>query len=342
MKLVSVIIINWNGLGYLKQCLPSLNKQKYKNIEVIVVDNASIDGSVEYIKENYPKIKIIINKKNLGFAEANDIGYRRATGEYILLLNNDTEVTADFLINLVQVFEKDNKKEIGALQSKLLLMDQPDRLDSVGAFLTPTGFLYHYGVGKKDSTKYNKPINLYTAKGACMILRKSVIDEVSVQGEMFDSKYFAYFEETDLCHRIWLAGYRIVYVPDSIIYHKNGGTSSKISNTFVQYHSFKNRINSYLKNFGTVFLCTYMPIHILFCESFAIFALFRLKGKLFLVIQKAIWWNISNLSDTLTKRRFIQHSLRKRQDSEIKKMIMRPVRLSYYYHLTFDISKYEE
>ncbi len=342
MKKVSVIIINWNGIEYLKKCLPSLYKQKYKNIETIVVDNASKDSSVEFIKKNYPKIKIIINKENLGFAEANNIGYVNATGEYILLLNNDTEVTSDFLVNLVNVFEKDKNEEIGAVQSKILLMDTPDTLDAVGAFLTPTGFLYHYGIGKKDSAKYNKQINLYTAKGACMMIRRNVIEEVLVDNEMFDSKYFAYFEETDLCHRIWLSGYRIVYVPDSIIYHKNGGTSSKMNNVFIQFHSFKNRINSYTKNFGIILLLTFMPLHLLFCEAFAFFALLRMNGKLFWAIQREIYWNIENLRNTLHKRKYIQSIIRKKQDSEIKKYIMRPVRLSYYYHLTFDISKYEE
>lgn len=340
--LVSIIIINWNGLHFLKPCLETLYKQSYKNIEVIVVDNASHDGSVQFVEKQYPKVKIVVNKENLGFAEANNIGYKKVTGEYVLFLNNDTKVTKDFLSILVTILQKDTKKQLGGVQSKLLLMDTPEKLDSVGAFLTPTGFLYHYGIAKKDGNKYNKRIDVYSAKGACMMLRREVIEQVLVDGEIFDSTYFAYFEETDMCHRVWLAGYRLVFVPESIIYHKMGGTSTKMNNAFVQFHSFKNRINSYIKNFGTSFLFTILPLHILFCEAFALFALLKGNYNISVCIQKAIWWNLKNMNQTLRKRKYIQHTIRIKKDSQIKRYIMRPVRLSYYYYILFDLGRYED
>src|SRR5690606_11519646 len=110
-----------------------------------------------------------------------NIGYRKATGDYILFLNNDTEVTRHFLKELVHVL--DNNKSIGGVQSKILLMDDRSRLDSVGAFLTNTGFLYHYGIAKPDSEKYNKQISVYSAKGACMMFRKDVLDKILVNSE---------------------------------------------------------------------------------------------------------------------------------------------------------------
>lgn len=260
-KLVSIIIINWNGKKHLEKCLPSIKKQRYKNIELIIVDNASVDDSVFYVKKVFPKAKIIINPTNLGFSEANNIGYKKANGDYILFLNNDTDVTKDFLIELISNIEKDEK--IGGAQSKILFMEKKDTLDSVGAFLTTSGYLYHYGAIKKDSKKYNHKISLYSAKGACMIFKRAVLKKIEVEGKIFDPKYFAYFEETDLCHRVWLAGYKIMYIPSSVIYHKVGGTSTKMVNSFIQFHSFKNRIRSHIKNLGTVNLIKILFLHLL-------------------------------------------------------------------------------
>lgn len=338
--LVSVIIVNWNGKHFLKECLTSLYNQDYKNIEVVFVDNNSKDGSVEYVRNNFPKIKIIVNKKNLGFAEANNIGYKSTTGSYVLFLNNDIRVTKNFLSELVKVLESDNK--IAGAQGKILLMDDPTKLDSVGAFLTNTGFLYHYGIGKKDSPKYNRQINLYSAKGACMIFKREILEKIKVDREIFDSRYFAYFEETDMCHRVWLAGYKIVFAPKSVIYHKMGGTSTKLDNSFVQYHSFKNRINSYVKNLGTVEFMKILPVHILLCEIFALFSLLRFKFQLFLSIQKAIFWNFKKFHTTLSKRKYIQTKIRKRPDDKFFSTITSKVKINYYMHLLSGLSEYED
>lgn len=329
--LISIIIINWNGEAYLKTCLPSIYKQSYKNIEVIVVDNASIDGSIKYIKSSFPQTKIIKNDKNYGFAEGNNIGYRTAKGKYILFLNNDTKVVDGFLQELVKVVESD--EEIGGAQSKILLMDDPSRLDSVGAYLTNTGFLYHYGLLKKDNKKYDKIINLYTAKGASMLFKKEVLEKIKINDEIYDSKYFLYFEETDMCHRVWLAGYRIVFAPKSIIYHKVGGSSTRIHNAFIQYHSFKNRINSYLKNLELVNILRIMPVHLLLCEGYSFYFLCRLDLRMFLAIQRAILWNISNFSATLRLRTTIQNQIRKVKDKDLDLLIKKQVTPFYLYLL---------
>src|SRR5258708_9727416 len=182
-KLASIIIVNWNGKKHLETCLSSLQKQEYSPIEIIVVDNASSDDSVEYIRKHFPKTKIIINQENLGFAEANNIGYRQTKGEYIIFLNNDTRVEKNFLSELVKAIETD--QQIGGAQSKILLMDEPDKLDSIGAFLTQAGFLYHYAVGKKDAPKYSYQIDLYSAKGACMIFKREVLKKFLLDNKVF-------------------------------------------------------------------------------------------------------------------------------------------------------------
>lgn len=340
-KLVSVIIVNWNGKNHLQKCLPSLYKQNYRKIEVVLVDNASVDGSVEYAKKRFPKIKIAVNRENLGFAEANNIGYKLSTGEYILFLNNDTKVSKNFLTELVNAIE--SNKNIGCVQSKILLMDNPKYHDSVGSFFTFTGFLYHYGAYKKDSEVYNKVIDLYSARGACMMFRRSVLEKVKVDDEILDRSYFAYFEETDLCHRVHMAGFRLIYVPSSVILHKLGGTSVNIENAFIQYHSYKNRINSYIKNLGGENLFKVLPIHLFFCVAVSLFYLLRGYSKIFLAIAKAILWNIGNIDATLNKRRHIQEKIRKLSDDEFLPALSKNVSLKYYFHVFFgDLKNYEE
>ncbi len=340
-KLVSIIIVNWNGKAHLEKCLPSLFKQQYKKIEVILVDNASMDGSVEYVKKNFPKTIIIINKKNLGFAEANNIGYRVVKGEYILFLNNDTYVTDNFLINLLRVLNSD--LSIGGVQSKIFFMDDKERLDAVGSFLTSSGFLYHYGFAKKDSKIYDRQIDIYSAKGAAMIFKREVLEKVKVDKEIFDSRYFAYFEETDLCHRVWMAGYKIAFVPSSKIYHKIGATSSKLDNSFVQYHSFKNRINSYLKNLGAINLFKIFLWHLFLCEIVLVMYLLRRKFSIAWAIKKAILWNLINISATLRKRYFIQSKIRTIDDRIFFPIISKNVPLGYHFY-TFlgNLKSYKE
>lgn len=339
-ELVSIIIVNWNGLRWLPDCFGSLAKQDWKEYEIIFVDNASKDDSVAWVRKNYPKTKILINKENLGFSDANNVGYKIAKGKYILFLNNDTRVTKTFLTELVKVLKSD--PTIGGAQSKILLMDHPDTHDSVGAFFTPTGFLLHYGFGAKDSPRYDKQIDLYTAKGACMMFKKEVLRKVEMDGNILDPSYFAYFEETDMCHRVWLAGYRVVYAYKSVIYHKMGATSSSMNNAFVQYHSFKNRINSYIKNLSGPWLLKTLPIHLLLCEGFSVISLLKGKCKLSWSIQKALWWNIGRLSITLRNRRYIQTNIRTISDDTMwTKMLKRP-KLLYYWNLSKGETSYEE
>lgn len=336
-KKVSVIIVNWNGKKYLKSCLKSLFDQTYPNLEVILVDNDSLDGSIEFTQTYYPQVKIIKNRKNLGFAQGNNIGYRNSSGDYVLFLNNDTKVTKKFLDPLVKYL--DSRPLVGAIQSKILLLEKKGYLDSVGAFLTWTGFLYHFGVSKKDLGKYNKEITIFSAKGACMMFKREILEKVKVDGEIFDGRYFAYFEETDLCHRVWLAGYKIVFLPSSVIYHVMGATSSKLDEHFIQYHSFKNRINSYVKNLEFINLCKMLTLHLLFLEAYAIGS-FSLK--IFFALNKAIVWNITSLKETLQKRRFIQKNIRRKKDYQLFPLIMKNVGISYYFDLSNGLKNYED
>src|SRR3989344_3239284 len=160
MSKVSIIVLNWNGKKFLKNCLDSLTQLAYPQVEIIVVDNNSKDGSQEFVKENYRKAILIENKENYGFAKGNNIGLKASTGDYILILNNDTVVAPNFLEPLIKDFE-DNPK-IAYLQPQIRLSENKQFLDGAGAFLTFTGFLYHFGYLKdRMKQKYNKKMKIF-------------------------------------------------------------------------------------------------------------------------------------------------------------------------------------
>src|SRR5258708_6011548 len=206
MKLVSVIIANWNGQAVLKDCLDSLLKIDYLSWELILVDNGSTDGS-ENLLFNYPKeklnYKLIKNTQNLGFAKANNQGAKIAKGKYLLLLNNDTKLTPDFLTKLVNRME--NSSNIGVIQPKIKIMDDSRYLDNAGSFFTRIGFLQHWGFMKRDTAEFNIETEIFSAKGACMLIRSEVVKHVG----LFDDSFFSYFEESDFCWRVWLSGYKV-------------------------------------------------------------------------------------------------------------------------------------
>lgn len=337
-KLVSIIIANWNSKDDLEECLNSLVKIDYKNIEIIVVDNGSTDGSIELVEEYSRKIvlRLIKYRTNLGFAIPNNDGFKKAKGEYILLLNNDTTVEKDFLTKLVSVLEKDEKS--GVVQPKIIFADSRE-LQAGGSFLTNTGFLYHFGFGKNPkAAKYRKRMEIFSANGACMLIKRSVIEEVG----LFDPDYFAYFEETDFCWRVWLNGYKILFVPSAVIFHKGGKTAKRFASSFINFHSFKNRINTLIKNLGTKELIKILPLHLLFCELATLVYILLAKPKAAFAIQRAIYWNIVNLGATLKKRLSVQNRIRRIGDRKLMPQIMRAVRPSYYYYLFTGLERYED
>ena len=331
-QLVSIVIVNYNGEKILKDCLKSLARVTYQKLEVIVVDNSSHDNSLFVIndfKKDFPRIilKIIKNKRNVGFAEGNNIALPHATGEFVLLLNNDTKVTPSFLHVLVH--EINLNKLTGIVQPKIFFTDT-GKLQSGGALFTNIGFLYYFGFGKNpNANEYNNQAQIFSANGACMLIRRSVIDEVG----LFDDDFFAYYEETDFCQRVLMAGYSIFYIPDAYIFHKGGQTAKKRKESFIFFHSFKNRIASVIKNFeffyAIKFLTYYMLIYfLLICYYFV-----KLRIDLSLAIIRAIAWNVFHVYDTIQKRKFIQKNNRKIRDREYLPRLSIQMPLRYYVRL---------
>ena len=317
-------------MAWLPNCILDLNKQSYKNFEIIIVDNGSIDESVIFINQNYPNINLIESQENLGFAAGNNVALALAKGEFILLLNNDTRVPSNYLENFISAFLSNPK--IGAAQSKIVRMGDPDVLDSCGSFWTNTTLLYHYGVGKKQSLqKYNKPFPVFTNKGASMLISRKLIDRIG----LFDNDFWCYYEETDFCHRVWLAGFECWYLPSSEISHAIGGTSVKFVNSVINYHNFKNKLLSYLKNFEVRTLFFVIPIFITL--SIGISFLWLVQGRVSnsLSIYKAFIWNVKNFKNTMKKRKFIQKS-RVCSDKDIFKETKKSPNLRYYYALIFN------
>lgn len=308
--LVSVIIVNWNGGKVFKECLQSLSWIDYPNWELIVVDNSSEDGSEKFSSSfaQTCNFKLIVNRANLGFAEANNQGYEKTSGKYVLLLNNDTKVRPDFLTKLVLKMESDSV--LGVIQPKILIMDKPQYLDNAGSFLTRIGFLHHWGFMKKDTLEFDQEREVFSAKGACMLIRKKVIDQVG----FFDKDYFAYFEESDFCWRVWLAGYKVLFYPQAVIYHKVGFTIKRLDVVKINYHYYKNRICSLAKNLDAGSLVLTMTIHLMISLGIAGLFLLRNKSESSWMIIKAIGWNITHFRDTWRKRRIIQQ-MRKIQDN---------------------------
>lgn len=326
----SVIIINWNGKSHLEDCIPSLLKAAWPfPYEIIVVDNGSTDGSVEYMRllaKKHTNIHCIQNSRNLGFAETNNQGFARSKGSYILFLNNDTVVTPSFFGPLLSRLESDGN--IAAVQPKICKYPDTSSIDSVGSFFLSSGFLYHVGHNKPYQKKYDRSGPIFTMKGACMLFRRDVLEKTGV----FDPAYFAYFEETDLCHRVWLTGKSIWYESGSTIYHKGGVTSTRFPSSYIQFHSYKNRMYTYLKNFEIRTLCTVVPLHTAMCA--VIIGVYILTGKPMLgwAILKAFLWNISQLGRLRIDRRRIA-TLRKKTDTEYLPFVSRSVGIGYYYHL---------
>lgn len=314
--LVSVIIVNWNGGLIFERCLESLKKIDYPNWELVIVDNGSSDGT--------EKKATIKNKTNLGFAPANNQGAKLAKGKYLLLLNNDTKVEKDFLTKLIKKMEQD--KRIGIIQPKIFMLDKPGYLDNAGSFFTRIGFLEHWGFGQKDSKEFAEEREIFSAKGACMLIRRELVEKIG----LFDPDFVSYFEESDFCWRVWLAGYRVVFYPKAKIYHKVGFTIKRLDVGNINYHYYKNRIASLIKNLGLFNLLTIVPVHLVLSAGIA--TIFLVRGNLpnFLMIIRAIGWNISHLPKTLNKRKQIQRQ-RQVSDHDLFSKLSRPVDFSKFY-----------
>jgi GT2 family glycosyltransferase len=240
---VSVVVVNFNGREFLRQCLLTLLETDYPNYEVVVVDNASTDGSLAEIEKclgSDSRIRLVRNSENVGHAEGCNIGARVTTGRYLVFLDSDTEFSAvDWLWELVRVMESD--KSVGVAQAKLVLAEDMGCLDYVCVGVDALGtWAATYGL-KEEGLRENSEI--LAASSGCCIVRRKVFEEVGG----FDSDYFIYDDDTDLSLRARLLGYRVLLVPSARVIHRGGVLRGLKSRTL--YHSSKNRVRTALKNY---------------------------------------------------------------------------------------------
>jgi GT2 family glycosyltransferase len=313
---VSIVIPTSRGGADLSACLGSVAAQRYPDLDTIVVDNASADRSIAQLPQRFSNLRVLRNEENRGFVGACNQGIEESTGDLILLLNDDAVLEPSALEALVDALS--GRPSWGACQAKLLLMHDPGRLDTAGSFLTATGFLVHRGAYEPEE-RFTESDEIFAAKGAALLLRRSALDVTGA----FDPRYFAYFEETDLCWRLWLAGWRVGFAADARVLHKLGSTASALPSAFVQFHSFKNRICTLLKNLGGARLTWMLPYHLALCLSLA--GWYALRGRVALAgaILRALVWNAGHLPKTLRERSRIQRN-RRLSDRELMPRIMKP------------------
>jgi GT2 family glycosyltransferase len=313
---LSVVIPTTRGGADLDACLVSLAAEGYPRLDIVVVDNASAERSIALLPERFEALRVLRNEENLGFVGASNQGIEASSGELVLLLNDDTVLEPGALTALVDALAR--HPSWGACQAKLLLMDDPARLDTAGSFLTATGFLVHRGAFERDDG-FGASDEIFAAKGAALLVRRQALAVVGA----FDPEFFAYFEETDLCWRLWLAGWEVGFAADARVLHRLGRTASALPSAFVQFHSFKNRIRTLLKNLGGARLAWMLPYHLTLCFALACWYSLRGRPGVGFAIVRAIGWNAAHLPQTRRERRRVQ-GLRRVPDRVLMPRIKRP------------------
>ena len=251
MHKVSVIIPNYNGEKYLRDCIDALLSQEYKNFEVFIIDNASKDSRYEWLVE-YESIIFKQLDQNYGFSKAVNEGINIAQGEYVLLLNNDTVVHKDFVGELVKAIEKDDK--IFAVSSKMIAYQNHEIMDDAGDEYSVLGWAYKLGDGRSVD-RYVKEYRVFSACAGAALYRKSIFDEIG----LFDESFFAYMEDVDISYRARIYGYYNVYCPKAKVYHIGSATSGSKYNDFKVKLAARNNIYVPYKNMPLLQLIINMP-----------------------------------------------------------------------------------
>ena len=293
MKKVSVIIPNLNGLSLLKICLPSLLKQSFRNIEIILVDNGSTDNSVKFVIGKFPGVKIIKLSKNLGFSRAVNKGIKISKGNLIFLLNNDTEIEKDCIKYLVKAAEK---ADVGFVQAKILNFYDRDKIDSLGDEIDIVGHLYSTGFGKMDGEGFKIGKYIFAGSGGGTLFKNEVFEKVG----LFDEDYFFYYEDIDLSFRAQIAGFKGWLEPKAKIYHMRMGTSSRIKNS-LEPIIFREMTETIIKNYPLKLIFKNLNFLRIMLVHLNTIRYLILKGYLLDVVKNE-WYLISSLGKILKKR----------------------------------------
>jgi GT2 family glycosyltransferase len=293
---LSVIILNWNGKQLLADCLNALSKQTFDNFEVVLVDNGSDDGSVVFIKTEYPWVKLIELPQNLGFAGGNNRGLDACQGEYIVTLNNDTKVEPNFLFELVKTADGDGK--IGMVAAKMLNFYDMSRIDSVGIRVAKNGLGYNIGFGEQDCGQYDESVEVFGPCAGAALYARSMLEETG----FFDPDFFAYYEDLDLAWRGRLAGWSCRTAPKALVYHVHSATGGKGS-SFKIFQIHRNKWYAILKNWPPGLLWRRLPGLLLIDFAALALALFCGRGISAFKARIAV---LRNLPKLFAKRNEVQ------------------------------------
>lgn len=222
----SIVIPHWNGKHFLPPCLDSLQRQTYSSIEVIIVDNASTDGSQQFIREHYPWVRLIELSENRGFTGACNAGIQASQGEVISLLNNDTEVEPDWAEAVMDAFTR--FPDVGSVASKMLLYNKRDHFHTAGDYFTVDGHAGNRGVWQKDVGQYDQEEFVFSACGGSSAYRRTMLNQIG----LLDDEFFFLMEDVDLGWRAQLAGWRCLYTPKAVVYHHLSATGGGVTASY--------------------------------------------------------------------------------------------------------------
>lgn len=306
--LASIILLSYNSLDDLAECIPSIIDQSYENYEIIIMDNSPTDECVEFVKSNYPSIKCIKTGSNLGYSGGNNNGQKYASGEYIVFMNPDTVADRDWLTNLIKPFETD--REVSLTTSKVLMYGDKSRINACGIHTYFTGLGFCRGLNM-PSTKYSKPEEVSSVSGCSFAIRSEAFNKLNG----FDPDFFLYIEDVDLSWRARLYGYKIMFVPDSILYHKFKLTLEP----WKEYYLERNRQILLLKNYSLRMLLFTSPAlivtEIITWGHAIIHGMPFIKNK-----AQSYLWLFTHIGHILDKRHLIQNN-RKIDDRDFFRLL---------------------
>lgn len=232
MPRASIIIPHYNGLHHLETCLGSLRRQTCQDFELLLVDNGSTDGSQAYAREQFPAVRLLELGENRGFTGACNAGFAAATSPILILLNNDTETDPHWLANILDAF--DRYPDVGSIASRMMLFDRRDHFHTAGDFVRLDGTPGNRGVWQKDVGQYDQEETVFSACGGAAAYRRELLEQVGY----LDDSYFFSCEDVDLGWRINLAGWRVLYLPTAIVYHKLKATGGSVTGSYYDGRNF--------------------------------------------------------------------------------------------------------
>ena len=299
---VAVLVLNYNGRLLLEECLSSVLTSVTSRANVYLVDNGSTDGSVEYTRERFPYVRMISFDHNLGFAKAYDVAVEQVNEDIVIFLNNDVEVAKDWFEPLVAPLESGSDERLAICGSKILFHYDRNIVNSAGGILLPIGGGVDIDFLELDRGEPTKPKFVGCVCGASMAVKRTVFLELGG----FDEDFFAYLEDADFCWRAWLAGYKVMLVPRSLLYHKYGGTSGPYVDPHSVFLGERNRMQCLLKNLKT----TNAIIGMFVLLPLSILRMIRSqksrRRRSVLAVAQSYWWVIRNFSLILKKRLPVQ------------------------------------